>query len=71
MVERWYWDIWGYEIVKTLGNKFKVEWKVTLIYLGGDINIPWKVILLYISRWYWHQELDEKHDLDNDEIWPN
>ncbi len=52
MVGRWYWDIWGYEIVRTLCNEFKVEWKVTLIYVGFDINIPWKVILTYIIRWY-------------------
>ena len=45
MVERWYWDIWGYDIVRMLGNEFKVEWKVTLSYVGCNINIPWKVIL--------------------------
>ncbi len=22
MVERWYWDIWGYDIVKMLSNEF-------------------------------------------------
>ncbi len=59
MVGRWYWDIWGYEIVWMLGNEFKVEWKVTITHLGCDIITPWKVILTYIIRWYWHQYLDE------------
>ena len=59
ILERWYLDIWMYEIVRMLGNEFKVEWKVTLTYLGGDINIPWKVILTSIIRW--------KHGLDNNE----
>ncbi len=70
MVGRWYYNIWGYEIVKTLGNAFKVEWKVTITYLGCDIVVPWKVILTYILviltpiiRW--------KYDPDNDETWPN
>ena len=62
MVGRWYWDIRGYEIVRTLGNEFKVEWKV-ITYPGCDIIIPWKVILTPIIWW--------KHDLDNDETWPN
>ncbi len=46
MVGRWYWDIWGYEIARTLDNEFKVEWKVTIISgmwyyhtLEADINI--------------------------------
>jgi hypothetical protein len=55
MVGRWYWDIWGYEIVRMLGNEFKVEWKVTITYLGCDIITPWNVILTYIIRWYQHQ----------------
>ena len=62
MVGRWYWVIWGYEIVRMLGNEFKVEWKVSLIYVGCDNNnnIPW---LTPIIRW--------KVDLDNDKKWPN
>ncbi len=41
MVGRWYWDIWGYEFVRMLGNEFKVELKVTITYLGCDIITPW------------------------------
>ncbi len=39
-----------YEIVRMLGNEFKVEWKVTLTYLGSNIITPRKVILTYIIR---------------------
>ncbi len=51
IVGRWYWDIWGYEIVGPQSNEFKVEWKLTVTYLGCDIIIPLKVILTNIIRW--------------------
>ena len=39
MVGRWFWEIWGYEIVRTLGNEFK-------IWMKGDYNIS--------GMWYYH-----------------
>ncbi len=63
MVERWYWDILGYAIVGLLSNEFKVKWKVTLTYVGGDVNIHWMVILTSLIRWI--------HDLDNNDVWHN
>ncbi len=46
MVGRWYWDIWGYEIVRMLGNEFRLNGRWFNISgmwyyhtLEGDINI--------------------------------
>ncbi len=52
MVGRWYWDVWGYEIGRMLGNEFKVELKATITYLGYVIITLEGNINTYIIRWY-------------------